>query len=276
MTRPWRRVFVLVLALCTLTTTAPSTSFAQGGRFTATPADRDFAGLVDVGGRGLFLECKGTGSPTVLLEAGYRSPATVWTDDLVQPEAPRTMVLPGVAAFTRVCTYERPGTDSFDNGAIQRSRSDVLPMPRTAGQLVDELHTLLLERHSQLLAGAQMNRSDPRRFLLVGREAPVADREGGAGRWSIDHLFLDQDAIPTLIEVKRSSDTRIRREVVGQMLDYAANGVRYWAADQLQALFERSCAKAGVEPSDVLASVIGEGGAVAHPRAASLANQSYE
>jgi hypothetical protein len=88
---------------------------------------------------------------------------------------------------------------------------------------------------------------------------PVADREGGAGRWSIDHLFLDQDAIPTLIEVKRSSDTRIRREVVGQMLDYAANGVRYWAADQLQALFEKSCARAGTEPSNVLASVIGEG-----------------
>jgi pimeloyl-ACP methyl ester carboxylesterase len=142
MTRPWRRAFVLALALCTLMTTAPST-LAQTGRSTAAPADSDFTGLVDVGGRGLFLECKGTGDPTVLLEAGYRSPATVWTDDLVQPEAPRTMVLPGVAAFTHVCTYERPGTDSFDNGAIQRSRSDVVPMPRTAGQLVDELHTLL-------------------------------------------------------------------------------------------------------------------------------------
>jgi hypothetical protein len=34
---------------------------------------------------------------------------------------------------------------------------------------------------------------------------------------------FDQNAVPTLVEVKRSSDTRIRREVVGQMLDYAAN-----------------------------------------------------
>jgi hypothetical protein len=67
-----------------------------------------------------------------------------------------------------------------------------------------------------------MSRGDPRRFLLVRREAPVPDRENGGIRWSIDHLFLDQDAIPTLVEVKRSSDTRIRREVVGQMLDYAA------------------------------------------------------
>lgn len=85
----------------------------------------------------------------------------------------------------------------------------------------------LLEHHPQLLAGYEMSRSDPHRFLLVCREAPVADQYG-AGRWSLDHLFVDQDAIPTLVEVKRSSDTRIRREVVGQMLDYAANGTRYW------------------------------------------------
>ena len=81
----------------------------------------------------------------------------------------------------------------------------------------------LLEHYPQLLAGYEMSRSDPRRFLLVCREAPVADQYGG-GRWSLDHLFVDQDAIPTLVEVKRSSDSRIRREVVGQMLDYAANG----------------------------------------------------
>src|ERR1700744_5873676 len=49
----------------------------------------------------------------------------------------------------------------------------------------------LLEHHPQLLAGYEMSRSDPRRFLLVCREAPVAD-QGGAGRWSLDHLFVDQ------------------------------------------------------------------------------------
>ena len=39
---------------------------------------------------------------------------------------------------------------------------------------------------------------------------------------SLDHLFLDHDAVPTLVEVKRSNATRSRREVVAQMLDYAA------------------------------------------------------
>jgi hypothetical protein len=54
----------------------------------------------------------------------------------------------------------------------------------------------------------------------------------------VDHLFLDQDAVPTIVEVKRSSDTRIRREVVGQMLDYAANAVVYWPVETIRAEFE--------------------------------------
>ncbi len=57
----------------------------------------------------------------------------------------------------------------------------------------------------------------------------MPSEEGGAGRWAIDHLFLDQDGIPTIVEVKRSTDTRIRREVVGQMLDSAANAVGRWS-----------------------------------------------
>ncbi len=51
-------------------------------------------------------------------------------------------------------------------------------------------------------------------------------------------MFLDQDAIPTIVEVKRSTDTRIRREVVGQMLDYAANAVVYWPVETLRDRFK--------------------------------------
>lgn len=63
----------------------------------------------------------------------------------------------------------------------------------------------------------------PRRWVLIRRELGVAFEGVGGVRWAMDHLFLDQDGIPTLVEVKRSSDTRTRREVVGQMLDYAAS-----------------------------------------------------
>ncbi|MCA9150276.1 MAG: hypothetical protein KDA92_13290, partial [Planctomycetales bacterium] len=86
----------------------------------------------------------------------------------------------------------------------------------------------LLASYPDLLAGDQIRPTAARRWLLVTREMAVPGELKGGGRWSLDHLFLDQDGIPTLVEVKRSTDTRIRREVVGQMLDYAANAVVYW------------------------------------------------
>ena len=70
----------------------------------------NFSGLVDIGGRSLYLECRGQGGPTVILEAGAFGRGDVWSRDNLHPVGARTMVLPGVAAFTRVCAYDRPGT----------------------------------------------------------------------------------------------------------------------------------------------------------------------
>jgi pimeloyl-ACP methyl ester carboxylesterase len=100
----------------------------------------DFAGLVGVGhGRSVYLECHGSGSPTVILEAGLRSRSDFWSER--EPETPAgPTVLPGVASFTRVCTYDRPGTTL---GATEFSRSSPMPMPRTAADTVAELHRLL-------------------------------------------------------------------------------------------------------------------------------------
>lgn len=114
----------------------------------------------------------------------------------------------------------------------------------------------LLAKYPDLLAGDQMNEAAPRRWLLVSREYGVPDAEGGAGRWSLDHLFLDQDGIPTLVEVKRSSDTRARREVVAQMLDYAANGVVYWPVEKIRAEFEAAC-ESEEEAAHQIAALVG-------------------
>lgn len=118
----------------------------------------------------------------------------------------------------------------------------------------------LLAKHPDLLAGDQMNADTPRRWLLVSREMTVPGSDDSTGRWSLDHLFLDQDAVPTLVEVKRSCDTRIRREVVGQLLDYAANGLAYWPVETVQARFEASCAADGRDPAVELSTLIGEDG----------------
>jgi hypothetical protein len=119
----------------------------------------------------------------------------------------------------------------------------------------------LLARYPSLIPGDDISPDNPRRWLLIAREVGIPGEEDGGSRWSLDHLFVDQDGVPTLIEVKRSSDSRIRREVVGQMLDYAANGIAYWPVERLQSLFEQTCARSGSDPSLTLEEFTANDGA---------------
>ena len=107
----------------------------------------------------------------------------------------------------------------------------------------------LLADYSNLPAGDQIDPDNPRSWLLLSREMRVLGDEG-TDRGYLDHLFLDQDAVPTLVEVKRSENAQIRREVVGQMLDYAANGVAFWSVDDIQARYEASCRQRSVDPDE--------------------------
>lgn len=120
----------------------------------------------------------------------------------------------------------------------------------------------LLAKYPNLLAGDQMDPAAPRRWLLISREMGVPGEEDGGNRWSLHHLFLDQDAIPTLIEVKRSSDTRIRREVVAQMFDYAANAVAYWPVEAVRARFEGGCRNRGADSAKEVDTLVGPGAGV--------------
>ena len=79
--------------------------------------------LVDVGGYRLHINCIGSGSPTVVIDAGQGDWFASWSS-WVQPE---------VAKTTRVCTYDRAGM----------GYSEVGTLPRTAEQFAQELHTLL-------------------------------------------------------------------------------------------------------------------------------------
>jgi hypothetical protein len=120
----------------------------------------------------------------------------------------------------------------------------------------EDLLQELLAKYPNLLAGDQIDSVAPRRWPLVSREMGVPSEEDGTDRWSLDHLFLDQEGIPTLIEVKRSSDTRIRREIVGQMLDYAANAVVYWPVEAIRSRYEQRCKDNGTEPAEELAAFL--------------------
>ena len=101
----------------------------------------------------------------------------------------------------------------------------------------DHLQKLLAE-HPELLEGTQITPGNPRRWILVTREQGIPTTLGAGDRWSVDHLVIDQDAMPTLVEVKRGDNTQLRREVVGQMLDYAAHA-EFISAEKVQETFER-------------------------------------
>lgn len=132
-----------------------------------------------------------------------------------------------------------------------QDNDELVEMNEQAYDSEDLLQTLLA-KYPSLLAGSQIDAKSPRKWLLIDREFGVPSEDGGSDQWALDHLFLDQDAIPTIVEVKRSTDTRIRREVVGQMLDYAANAVVYWPIDRIRSRFEANCERQGIDPEEKL------------------------
>lgn len=114
------------------------------------------SGLIDIGdGRRMFLECQGTGSPAVILISGRSDRSDIW-QTVSNKAAPGTGVYSGVAKFTRVCVYDRPGTVKIVGTTIEPSRSTSVPQPITPKNAVEDLHALL--------KAAQV----PGPFVLVG------------------------------------------------------------------------------------------------------------
>jgi pimeloyl-ACP methyl ester carboxylesterase len=117
----------------------------------------DFTGLVDIGdGRKMYLECRGTGSPTVVFISGKGNGASDWSE-MLDPADPihdadydalawgkgdlkksESAVFPTVSGFTRACSYDRPGVrlDGDD-------QSTPVPQPHPADQAADDLHRTL-------------------------------------------------------------------------------------------------------------------------------------
>jgi pimeloyl-ACP methyl ester carboxylesterase len=107
------------------------------------------AGPVDIGGgRKLYLECRGAGSPTVVLIGGEAGSATAWT--VADPAKPAPTVFDEVAKFTRVCAYDRPGAlVDVPGGKMGPSRSTPVPQPTTPQDAVRDLHALLHAAHER-------------------------------------------------------------------------------------------------------------------------------
>ncbi len=91
-------------------------------RFRQSPPGQTF--LVD--GHAMRIECSGSGSPAIVLDAGLGDDGLIWGG-----------VQPALAKTTRVCSYDRAGF----------GWSDALPPPRDADHIATELHGLLAEAH---------------------------------------------------------------------------------------------------------------------------------
>ncbi len=110
---------MVIVALLLTTTIAGRVLHARDAKRWKAPGR-----LVDVGsGRRLHLYCTGVGSPTVVLEAGLGDFS----------EQSWYKVQPGIASFTRVCSYDRAGL----------GWSAPVSAPPVADEIVRDLHTLL-------------------------------------------------------------------------------------------------------------------------------------
>jgi pimeloyl-ACP methyl ester carboxylesterase len=117
-TRRW--LLYPVFALLTVASLGGTFETASESLHTAVPLPAG-GRLVDVGGHRLYLECTGSGSPVVVLEAGLGGGSSAWKT-----------IAPDVASATRVCSYDRAGT-----GRSESAKS------ATGSQTATDLRTLL-------------------------------------------------------------------------------------------------------------------------------------
>jgi pimeloyl-ACP methyl ester carboxylesterase len=116
------KLLALIALACSLATTARAESFAK---------------RVDIGGgRMMYIECAGSGSPTVLLISGTDTASDLW--HAADQKGPT--VYDEIQKTTRVCAYDRPGAPHLDQTF---SRSDPVPQPTSPQNGVDDLVALL-------------------------------------------------------------------------------------------------------------------------------------
>ena len=125
----------------------PSMPAASGASAFARGDGGAGAGLVDLGGgRTVYLECAGSGGPTVVFISGAGVAADNWAyvgdpTDASTPATPDpTAVFPETARFTTACAYDRPGSEQMEGAP---GRSTAVPQPTTTQADAEDLHALL-------------------------------------------------------------------------------------------------------------------------------------
>lgn len=106
----------------------------------------------------------------------------------------------------------------------------------------------IVEKHPQLLNSITNSPYSP---VLIKRESGIADKNSTSNRWSIDHLFVDTDGVPILVEIKRAQDTRLRREVIGQIIEYASHANHSWTKESLLTDINTTCEELNLDKDEL-------------------------
>lgn len=118
------------------------------------------------------------------------------------------------------------------NGLFLFSDDNASPVTEQRYDTELELQNIVAKNPHLLLE----KQDNGRELILIQQEFALPEYQDGANTFSLDHLMVDNEGIPALVEIKRSTDTRVRREVIAQMLDYAARMATVNAND-LRSLF---------------------------------------
>lgn len=121
------------------------------------------------------------------------------------------------------------------NEVFHLKGENLTPMPLRSmrqgllGKSLEDALQTFFENYPQIIPGKQIDpgSDDPPRFTLLRREMPV-------GGWSLDHLFADQRGVLTLVETKLFQNPESRREVIGQIIEYAASAEESWAGGSVR------------------------------------------
>jgi pimeloyl-ACP methyl ester carboxylesterase len=191
---PTRIVVIALVALC-LAAPGLTPDAASAVAQSPEPGRR-----IAAAGREFWLSCAGRGHPAVLLEAGHGETSATWR-----------RIQPAIAAYTRVCSYDRAGLGRSTASPRERRRgsdvvSDLRALLRTAG----ETGPWVMVGHSlggafvRLYAAAYprdviglvlLDAVHPREFAAIDELLLPAQRAAGAHMRPLSREGLDIEAI---------------------------------------------------------------------------------
>jgi pimeloyl-ACP methyl ester carboxylesterase len=183
-------------------------------------------------GRSLYMECAGSGEPTVVLEAGFGADTHSWQD-----------VLPGVGRGTRVCAYDRAGSgNSVAPPGVRDARDEIADLRRLLARahvqppyvLVGHsyggvLARVFAHRYPSETAGLvlveTMGRDGRRRQLAIWPRSQAPDKRRGLAATLMDGVDLAAgEAIAS--RVKRLDDLPLAVITAGREDDFPRTPAR--------------------------------------------------